>query len=237
MLRAIRSRMTYANVVATIALFVALGGASYAAVTLPKNSVGAPQIKKNAVTGAKVRNSSLTGSDVKDGSLTTKDFRGAVQGPTGPQGPKGDPGTGGRADTAASADDAAKLGGLAPSAFQAAGHVLFGRAPYEPDDTARSVVLVPGFFELFTTADNDTQFDLAIASRNGGSIHVASSNPASDNLTTTSTTPTAAFDVLLATSGRILTFTINDDTRQATVTCGFPTGGSTPPVVCSALVN
>jgi hypothetical protein len=41
--------MTYANVVASIALFLALGGVSYAAATLPKNSVGNKQIKKNAV--------------------------------------------------------------------------------------------------------------------------------------------------------------------------------------------
>ncbi len=40
MLREVRSRLTYANVVASMALFVALGGVGYAAVKLPKNSVG-----------------------------------------------------------------------------------------------------------------------------------------------------------------------------------------------------
>ena len=39
-----RSHLSFANVISVIALFVALGGASYAAVTLPKNSVGAKQI-------------------------------------------------------------------------------------------------------------------------------------------------------------------------------------------------
>jgi len=34
---------------ATVAVFIALGGGAYAAVTLPKNSIGAKQIKKNAV--------------------------------------------------------------------------------------------------------------------------------------------------------------------------------------------
>lgn len=37
----IRGKLTYANVMATIAVFIALGGASYAAIKLPKNSVGA----------------------------------------------------------------------------------------------------------------------------------------------------------------------------------------------------
>ena len=57
----LRARLTYANVMATIAVFIALGGASYAAVKLPKNSVGAKQIKKNAVTTAKIKNGAVTG--------------------------------------------------------------------------------------------------------------------------------------------------------------------------------
>jgi hypothetical protein len=66
-------------VVACIALTVALGGTSYAAIKLPKNSVGAKQLKKNAVSrikvkanavnGAKVANNSLTGADVLESSL------------------------------------------------------------------------------------------------------------------------------------------------------------------------
>jgi len=49
-LRDIAERLTYANVVATLALFVALGGASYAAVELPVNSVGPRQLRAGAVT-------------------------------------------------------------------------------------------------------------------------------------------------------------------------------------------
>jgi hypothetical protein len=51
-------------VVATIALFVALGGGAFAAITLPKNSVGSKQIKRNAVNGKKVKNRSLSGADI-----------------------------------------------------------------------------------------------------------------------------------------------------------------------------
>lgn len=88
-----------------LALFVALGGVSYAA-TLPRNSVGAKQIKNNAV-GT---------SEVDDGSLTAEDFdeddlprgRTGKIGPTGPpgipgaagaDGAKGDPGTPGSPGT------------------------------------------------------------------------------------------------------------------------------------------
>jgi len=58
-----------AMVVACVALAVALGGTTYAATALPRNSVGTPQIKKNAVTSPKVRNNAITGADVKESTL------------------------------------------------------------------------------------------------------------------------------------------------------------------------
>src|SRR5262245_25792513 len=67
----LRPRLSYANVVSTACLFVLLGGAAYAAVELPKNSVGKKQLKKNAVTGIKVKDRSLTGSDLDLGTLGT----------------------------------------------------------------------------------------------------------------------------------------------------------------------
>ena len=61
------------NAVAYLALFVALGGTSYAALKLPKNSVGGKQIKKNAVTGRKVKNGSLKAGDFAAGTLLKGD--------------------------------------------------------------------------------------------------------------------------------------------------------------------
>jgi hypothetical protein len=72
-------------VVALVALFVALGGSSYAALKLPKNSVGSRQIKSGAVTSAKVKDRSLAAGDFKLGQI-----------PAGPQGPSGAPGSPGR---------------------------------------------------------------------------------------------------------------------------------------------
>jgi hypothetical protein len=74
MLRTIRSKLTYANVMATIALFIALGGGAYAATTLKPNSVGTKQIKKSAVTGQKLAKNAVDGSKVKNGSLTGADI-------------------------------------------------------------------------------------------------------------------------------------------------------------------
>jgi hypothetical protein len=74
MLARMRQRLTFANVISVIALFIALGGGAYAAVALPKNSVGSKQIKKNAVTNAKIGKNAVTGAKVKDGSLTGTDI-------------------------------------------------------------------------------------------------------------------------------------------------------------------
>jgi hypothetical protein len=72
------------NTVAYLALFVALGGTSYAAAKLPAGSVGNRQLARGAVSSAKV----------KDGSLLVRDFRrnqlrGGSQGLTGARGPAG----------------------------------------------------------------------------------------------------------------------------------------------------
>lgn len=57
------------NTIALIALLVALGGTSYAAAQLPKNSVKAPQIASNAVRSDEVKNGSLRPADLKPGTL------------------------------------------------------------------------------------------------------------------------------------------------------------------------
>lgn len=74
-------RPSPALVISCLALFVALGGGAYAAIALPKNSVGAKQLKANAVTSAKVADGSLAATDFAAGQLPA--------GQTGPAGPKG----------------------------------------------------------------------------------------------------------------------------------------------------
>lgn len=62
-MRISRPRLNYANVIATIALFVALGGAAVAA-GLPKNSVGPNQLKRGAVTPAKLKRGAVTAGKI-----------------------------------------------------------------------------------------------------------------------------------------------------------------------------
>jgi hypothetical protein len=65
----LRHRPSPAMIVACVALAIALGGTSYAAIKLPKGSVGTKQLKKNAVTSPKVKNNAITGADVRESSL------------------------------------------------------------------------------------------------------------------------------------------------------------------------
>jgi len=62
-----RPRLTYANVVASLALFVALGGVSYAATSLPKGSVGPKQIRAEAVRTGKVADGAVTAAKLAKG--------------------------------------------------------------------------------------------------------------------------------------------------------------------------
>src|SRR5919197_2044565 len=85
--RLLRHRPSPAMVMSCVALLLALGGVSWAATTLPRNSVGTAQLKNNAVTSRKVKNHSLLRIDFKNGQIP-RGARGPI-GPTGATGPKG----------------------------------------------------------------------------------------------------------------------------------------------------
>lgn len=103
---------TYGSVTATIALFVALAGTSYAAITvtgsnikngtltgadLKNESVKGTDIDNGSLTGSDLKNGSVSSSDIADGSLLANDFR-AGELPAGPAGPAGPQGPGGLSD-------------------------------------------------------------------------------------------------------------------------------------------
>jgi hypothetical protein len=91
----IRGKLTYANVISTVALFLVLaGGTAVAANQLGKNSVGSKQLKPDAVTAAKIKNGAITPSEL---SGTAKTALTGPQGVPGPQGLPGAPGAPGSA--------------------------------------------------------------------------------------------------------------------------------------------
>ena len=150
----LHGRLSYANVMATIAVFIALGGASYAAVKLPKNSVGTKQLKKNAVTGAKVKPATLTGSDIKASTL------GTVPNATRAA-------TAGHAD---SAGDANTLQGRGADAFvQGSGAQAAERRDLGKGDFV-TLIVIPGVAELTAGCTASQQVNLHLANISAATI-------------------------------------------------------------------
>ena len=146
----LRAHISYANVMATIALFIALGGTSYAVTQLPRNSVSAQQIRTGAVRGAEIKNGAVRSSDIGNRSIGVRDLSRATReslrgqpGPPGPQGPTGPAGA-----TFAAAVNSG--GGVARgNGVQTAGHTIGGSGVYE----VRFVRDVSSCFAVASLAD------------------------------------------------------------------------------------
>ncbi len=75
-----KSRLTYANVVATLALFMTLSGSAFAVTSLPNDSVGNQQLKDGAVSSAKLRNGAVTATKVAKHTLTGAEIKSSTLG-------------------------------------------------------------------------------------------------------------------------------------------------------------
>jgi hypothetical protein len=122
-----RRRMSYANVMSTISVFMVLAGGTALAAQLPANSVNSKTVKDNklksvdlkdgaAVSGADVVDASLTGGDIANGSVNTVDIAdGAINSAKVPN----DALNGADIDetTLGQVSDAASLQGRGPASF------------------------------------------------------------------------------------------------------------------------
>src|SRR3954454_8470902 len=108
----------YANVTATMALILALGGTAYAP-GLASNSVATHQLKAHAVHNSDIASNAVTSGKVRNGSLLLKDFRSGQLGTggTGPQGPAGPKGPTGPAGSVAAPEAFHVVGAAGEPAF------------------------------------------------------------------------------------------------------------------------
>jgi hypothetical protein len=167
--------LTFANVVACLALFIALGGASYAAMKLPKNSVGTRQIKNNAITGAKIQDGAITGSKVNVGSLGTVPLAARADS-AGRADSSARADTAVRADTASHADSAATasnantLGGLGSDAFAKSNRQFFGSATIGATD---QTLFTAAGIEVSAVANAGSTFKIKLTNNSGNNVDVS----------------------------------------------------------------
>jgi hypothetical protein len=149
--------LTYANVIATLALFIALGGSSYAALKLPKNAVGAAQLRTGSVGASEVKNRSLGLGEFK--SSARAGLRGA-QGAQGPQGLQGLQGPKGDAGAPATRLWASVANGASPSILFGSGVTAVGPAGFSG--------------QVVVTFDRDVSqcsFQATVLGHGGGSLN------------------------------------------------------------------
>jgi hypothetical protein len=141
-------KLTFANVMSVIAVFIALGGSAVAVTQVPKNSVGANQIKKNAVSSSKVKDFSLQAKDFAEGSLPA----GAAgpKGEPGPQGPAGPPGTPGAPGTSS----------VSVYAFVRTGGCCGGALPLDPPQIINGHGVTAA--KIISTGQYEISFDTSL---------------------------------------------------------------------------
>jgi hypothetical protein len=192
----IKRHLTFANVVATLALFIALGGSSYAAVRLSANSVGSRQIKRDAVKESEIAKSAVESEEVRNGSLRSVDFArlpvgakgspGAV-GPRGPKGAQGDRGPTGPRGPAGADAATSLLVHLAPPSDVAAGasttiiahcnpgeRAISGGVSFQPPEAAPYVQVTGSYPDPNTEGSTPTSWNVSVANQaaNTASVQV-----------------------------------------------------------------
>jgi hypothetical protein len=70
-----RRHLSFANVTASLALFVALGGTGYAAIRIPRHSVGNAQLQTNAVSASKIRANAVGSSEIRANAVGSSEVR------------------------------------------------------------------------------------------------------------------------------------------------------------------
>jgi len=135
---------------ATVAVFVALGGGAYAALKLPKNSVGTIQLKKKSVSNAKLATNAVTASKVARGSLTGAQINASTLGTVPSATTAAHATAADSATTASQASNANRLEGLSSSSFvQGGGSSFAARGTLNLGGGGlQHILTIPGFGEI-----------------------------------------------------------------------------------------
>jgi hypothetical protein len=141
-LLSLRARLTYANVVATLALFLALGGTSYAALQITSKD-----IKNRTIKGGDIAKDTLGGTEINESRLAVVPHATNADNAAVSNFSKGATRafSAGTADTAVLADaatNAQQLAGQAASAFERSSRTQFGKAPVAPASASAETTVI-----------------------------------------------------------------------------------------------
>ncbi len=166
----LRDKLSYANVISTLCLFLLLGGgAAFAASQLGKNSVGTKQLKKNAVATAKIKNQAIESAKLADGAVTAAKLAPgvAVSGPPGPPGAV--PGGGStttsfsfRTSAEETVDNLVQAGGLTID-VSCKGTVLTATAETSVDNSSFYTASIDTSNGAVDNRENDSDFDIGVS--------------------------------------------------------------------------
>jgi hypothetical protein len=181
------TRFSYANVMSTVAVFLAIGGGALAAST-----INGKKLKDKSVAGKKLKKNTLTGKQINESKLGKVPK--AKQADTATTANTANTAT--TATTASTADNALQLGGLDPSAYDKTTRVLYGSARTDLTSPQPIFSSSVGNFDLTTDGDADKFTQLRIVNHNSsGNVigTVFTENPQS----------ATAFGIMAGTAGQI----------------------------------
>jgi hypothetical protein len=167
----IRKRLTYANVMSSIAVFLVLGGATAIAAGLAKNSVGTKQLKKNAVTTAKIKNNAVTTSKIKNGAVTGAKINAASLGTVPNASHAGTADSANTANTAKSADTAGSAANAGAVNGQTIHKIVF-RTTSDDGATGPVTVFNAGGLTITASCTTGDATVTATTSKNDSSIYI-----------------------------------------------------------------
>jgi hypothetical protein len=170
----IRKRLTYANVMSSIAVFLVLGGATALAAGLAKNSVGSKQLKKNAVTTAKIKNGAVTTSKIKNGAITGAQVNASTLGTVPNANHAGSADNAKNADNAnhaGSADTAGSAGNANTVNGQSIHKILF-RTTSDVGSTGQVTVFNAGGLKITAECSSGDATVIATTTKHDSSIYI-----------------------------------------------------------------
>ena len=154
MLAVLRRRLTYANVVSTVCLFIVLGGTSWALATgeidsreIRNDTIRSKDVKDNTLRTRDVRNNEIRSRDIRNRTIVGRDVLSNTL-----KGSHVDEDSLEQVPSAALAADAAKLGGLTPAQLVRGPGSVFARSVSVPNATAETLLDLPGVGTLSVPA-------------------------------------------------------------------------------------